>query len=141
MYSRATNAFITGWLNKYLDENKVEVKTNENNGYVSWTIEIKLPKTEKWNETICDFLWGSQDEDQEYQQLKEIIADTPTFIWIAVEKYGYEDDDIYDQFQVSTYLDWEPHPKLNEWIECRELTEYMDSALNHKIIDLVRRAI
>lgn len=141
MYSRATEQFIMGWLNKYLDENKVEIKTNENNGYVSWTIDIKLPKTEKWDETISDFLWGSQDEDQEYYQLKEIISDTPTFIWIAIEKSGYEDDDIYDQFQVSTYLDWEPHPELNKWIECRELTEYMDDVLNRKIIDIVRRAI
>lgn len=137
MYSRATDAFITGWLNKYLDENKVEVKADENN---SWTIDIKLPKIEKLDEAISDFLWGSQKEDQEYQQLKEIVSETPIFIWIAVEKC-YENDDIYDQFQVTTYLDWEPHPKLNEWIECRELTEYMDKELNNKIIDIVRRTI
>ena len=140
MYSRATEAFITGWLNKYLDENKVEVKTDES-GYVSWYIDIKLPKTEKWDEAISDFLWGIQEETQEYHRLKEIISDTPTFIWIAIEKGGYEDEDIYNQFQVTTYLDWEPHPKLNEWIECRELTEYMDKELNNKIIDIVRRTI
>lgn len=140
MYSRATNAFVTGWLNKYLDENKVEIKTDKT-GYVSWYIDIKLPKTEKWNETIRDFLWGIRGETQEYHQLKEIVADTPTFIWIAIEKGGYEDDDIYEQFQVSTYFDWEPRPELNKWIECRELTEYMDDVLNRKIIDIVRRAI
>lgn len=140
MYSRATEAFITGWLNKYLDENKVEVKTDES-GYISWYIDIKLPKTEKWDETIRDFLWGIQEETQEYHQLKEIISDTPTFIWIAIEKSGYEDEDLYEQFQVSTYLDWEPRPELNKWIECRELTEYMGDILNRKIIDIVRRAI